>query len=101
MRHIETNLLTKRSQYSSMEEAIEKIKEATLNLKSTVDMTVDMTVDYLESCEKLVKLNKELGMDKFMEHLTITTKLKNVTYYLQLSIVDMLRYEHDKLKNDN
>lgn len=97
MRHIETNLLTKRSQYSSMEEAIEKIKEATLNLKSTVDMTVD----YLESCEKLVKLNKELGMDKFMEHLTITTKLKNVTYYLQLSIVDMLRYEHDKLKNDN
>lgn len=97
MRHIETNLLTKRSQYSSMEEAIEKIKEATLNLKSTVDMTVD----YLESCEKLVKLNKELGMDKFMEHLTVTTKLKNVTYYLQLSIVDMLRYEHDKLKNDN
>lgn len=97
MRHTETNLLTKRSQYSSMEEAIEKIKEATLNLKSTVDMTVD----YLESCEKLVKLNKELGMDKFMEHLTITTKLKNVTYYLQLSIVDMLRYEHDKLKNDN
>ncbi|OAL09725.1 hypothetical protein A6V39_05495 [Candidatus Mycoplasma haematobovis] len=97
MRHIETNLLTKRSQYSSMEEAIEKIKEATLNLKSSVDMTVD----YLESCEKLVKLNKELGMDKFMEHLTITTRLKNVTYYLQLAIVDMLRYEHDKLKNDN
>lgn len=90
-------LLTKRSQYSSMEEAIEKIKEATLNLKSTVDMTVD----YLESCEKLVKLNKELGMDKFMEHLTITAKLKNINYYLQLSIVDMLRYEHDKLKNDN